>query len=77
MRPKRVKSSIQPFKYINFHSSQTNLPKRSLVYHSQGSEFTYLVCPKDSRHIGSITTGLTAHSKIAKANANSLGLLHI
>lgn len=37
----------------------------------------YLVCPKDSRQIGNMTTGLIAHSNIARASANSLGLLHI
>lgn len=35
------------------------------------------MCPRDSFHTGNITTGLIAHSKIAKAKANSLALLHI
>ncbi len=33
--------------------------------------------PRESFHIGSMTTGLIAHSRMAKAKANSLALLHI
>lgn len=39
--------------------------------------FLYLVCPRESFHTGSMTTGLMAHSRMAKAKANSLALLHI
>lgn len=37
----------------------------------------YLVCPRESFHTGNMTTGLMAHSRMAKAKANSLALLHI
>lgn len=61
-----------------FHDYElSSISEVSTTHHSQGSGFTHRVCPRDSRHIGSITTGLTAHSRIARANANSLGLLHI
>lgn len=40
-------------------------------------QHVYLVWPSESFQTGSIATGLTAHSRMARANANSLALLHI
>lgn len=37
----------------------------------------HLVWPRESLHTGSMTTGLMAHSRMAKAKANSRALLHI
>lgn len=37
----------------------------------------YRVCPSESFHTGSMDTGLMAHSRMAKAKANSRALLHI
>ena len=37
----------------------------------------YLVWPNESFQTGNIATGLMAHSRMAKASANSLALLHI
>lgn len=37
----------------------------------------YLVWPSESFHTGSMATGLMAHSRMARAKANSLALLHI
>lgn len=37
----------------------------------------YLVWPSESFQTGSIATGLMAHSRMARASANSLALLHI
>ena len=37
----------------------------------------YLVCPSESFQTGSMATGLMAHSRMARARANSLALLHI
>ena len=37
----------------------------------------YLVCPSESFQTGSMATGLMAHSRMARASANSLALLHI
>lgn len=37
----------------------------------------YLVWPSESLHTGSMATGLMAHSRMARAKANSLALLHI
>lgn len=46
------------------------------LYNTSG-DVPYRVCPSESFHTGSMDTGLMAHSRMAKAKANSRALLHI
>lgn len=53
------------------------MTKLQLFQTHTASFSSYLVCPSESFQMGSVTTGLIAHSRIAKARANSRALLHI